>query len=117
MTLVMPRLLSAVAGYIARHGRMPRRVIVPVENWRAYLANPNSVPPHYNNDPTPRVLSCVELVPIPRQVYIAIGDGGSFYDYDENSPVAGAEAIIGDLLEGRDFRRRGAINHDAPSND
>lgn len=83
MTLVVPRMIGAVAGFISKHGTWPTKLVVPAENWMAYRDNPNAVLQSYDSPITHTVFSRLELVPVPRQVYIAVDSQGCTFDYGE----------------------------------
>lgn len=86
MTLVVPRMIGAVAGFISKHGAWPTRMVVPAENWRAYRENPEPVLRSYDNPSTRAVFSRLELVPVPEQLYVAVDSEGRWFRYGEEGP-------------------------------
>ena len=88
MTLVIPRLIGAVAGFLSKHGSWPTRIVVPVENWRAYRDKGIGDHPPREAATALAVLRRVDLVPVPRQVYIAIDGDGRSFDYDSEDGAA-----------------------------
>ena len=99
MSIVIPRLLGAVSGFVHRYKRLPTRVIVPLDNWREYKANPNSVFAVYPDAIGRQVFERVDLIPIPRQVYIATNEEGDAYDYgEEDFPPDDALPLLEKLL-------------------
>ena len=81
MTLVTMRMIGAVAGFIRNHGRFPTAVLVPAENWTEYQAKQDWFLAH-SDERGRELLKRLRLVPVPRQLYIAVDDDGNWCDYD-----------------------------------
>lgn len=81
MTLTLPRMVGAFGGFLLKHGREPTAMIVPAEGWAGYMRDPNS-PAHDSSKPVHRVLlRRIRLIPVPREMYVAIDDHGKWFDY------------------------------------
>lgn len=81
MTLVVPRMIGAVAGFISKHGTWPTKLVVPAENWSAYRDDPAPVLQSYDSPTTQAVFARLELVPVPEQLYVAVDAEGRWFRY------------------------------------
>lgn len=97
MSLVVPRMIGALAGFIDRHGTWPTKMVVPFENWVEYRDNPRPVEESYQNDATRAMFARLELVPVPEQMYLAFDDEGHGFRYGEEGPENWWATVNGSL--------------------
>jgi len=82
MTLVVPRMAGAVAGFLAKYHVWPTMLLVPADNWERYTADRSPVETSYDGPASRAIFSRIKLLPVPLPKYIALDDHGRWCDYD-----------------------------------
>lgn len=111
MTLVVPRMIGAVAGFITKHGKWPTRLLVPIGNWTSYRKDPEPVHRSYDRPSTWAMFARLQLVPVPRELYIAMDEEGRSFDYDEEETPSDWWGVVEGSLAAESSRSAVAASH------
>lgn len=93
-------------------------MIVPSENWSAYQLNRDAWNKQYDGDVTRVILSRLQLIPVPHQLYVTVDDQGHWFDYGHEQTPDDWEGVVRKSFGARDLVNANAsvVSGTVPSN-